>query len=412
MRDYSKDIKRYRSGEMTPAERHALEREALSDPFLADALEGAELLTPEDFQADVNSVNQSVEQQTRRKYGIWQMQPWRIAAVLIMLVLATFGIINLLPENERRPLAMEYAKPDSSPATQSPMLSADTLENNFRPVEPIVKKQIQPGPKGKQPISGTGKSVQAPAVSDATGQQAQPNEPIALAEEESENTATEKARLAVEPSAKQHAPVMSLRSAESPATGKVTGRVVDEDGKPIPGVRVMVMGTNQVAVTAADGTYKITALPGQKLVFSFIGMETTEAEVKTVQMPDIKMREDVSIISDIEVGGYYGRQSASNEFTAARPEGGLRSYRDYLEQHVQYPAEARQRKIEGRVVAEFIVEPDGAISQMKIIRGIGGGCDEELMRLIQGGPRWIPAQENKVAVRDTVLVQYRFRLLK
>ncbi|MCS6973132.1 MAG: TonB family protein [Cyclobacteriaceae bacterium] len=406
MRDYSKDIKRYRSGEMTPAERHALEREALSDPFLADALEGAELLTPEDFQADVNAVNQSVKQQTRRNYGMWRMQPWRIAAVLIILVLATFGIINLLQENETRPLAMEYAKPDSSPVIQSPMISADTVDS--RPAEPIIKKQIQAEPKGKQRITGTEKSVQVPALSDAALQQAQPAE----TEQELNKPNEQKTLAGAEPPVVHQAPVMSLRSAETSATGTVTGRVVDDDGKPIPGVRVMVMGTNQVAVTAADGTYNITALPGQKLVFSFIGMETIEAEVKTVQMPEIKMREDVSIVSEIKVGGHSGKIITLKEFTASRPKGGFRAYLNYLEQHVQYPAEARQRKIEGRVVAEFVVEPNGAISQLKIIRGIGGGCDEELMRLIREGPRWIPAQQNKVAVRDTVLVQLRFRLPK
>ncbi len=57
MADVRDDIERYRKGELTPAQMHALEKKALSDPFLADALEGAESISPEDFAKDVSDIN-------------------------------------------------------------------------------------------------------------------------------------------------------------------------------------------------------------------------------------------------------------------------------------------------------------------------------------------------------------------
>ena len=70
------------------------------------------------------------------------------------------------------------------------------------------------------------------------------------------------------------------------------------------------------------------------------------------------------------------------------PVGGLKAFYDYISANLRYPEEARSKKIEGRVHVTFVVGTDGSISNVQVSKGLGSGCDEEAIRLIQGAPRW------------------------
>ena len=67
MNDWKDDIEKYRKGELTPSEMNSLEKKALSDPFLADALEGAETISAKDFSEDLDELNESIRYQTEQK---------------------------------------------------------------------------------------------------------------------------------------------------------------------------------------------------------------------------------------------------------------------------------------------------------------------------------------------------------
>ncbi len=84
--------------------------------------------------------------------------------------------------------------------------------------------------------------------------------------------------------------------------------------------------------------------------------------------------------------------------------GGEAKLLEFLGQNLRYPKEARDAGIQGRVILSFVVEKDGRISRSKIMRGIGGGCDEEALRVISIMDPWIPGKDNGVAVP----VQYTF----
>lgn len=83
---------------------------------------------------------------------------------------------------------------------------------------------------------------------------------------------------------------------------------------------------------------------------------------------------------------------------------------DYIANKVEYPQEAVERGVEGRVFVKFIVEPDGSISNAKIIRGIGYGCDEEAIRVIESLPNWEPGRRRNEVVRVAMTVPVNFKL--
>lgn len=82
----------------------------------------------------------------------------------------------------------------------------------------------------------------------------------------------------------------------------------------------------------------------------------------------------------------------------------------YIGSHLQYPAPAHENGIEGRVIIQFVVNEDGAISNATIIQGIGGGCDEEALRMVNGMPKWKPGRQNGIAVKVYFKLPIRFVL--
>lgn len=82
--------------------------------------------------------------------------------------------------------------------------------------------------------------------------------------------------------------------------------------------------------------------------------------------------------------------------------GGIEALFKYLADNLKYPAMARDAKIQGKVYVTFVVDKDGSISDVKVLRGIGGGCDEEAVRVIKNMPKWKPGRQRDIPVR----VQY------
>ena len=90
--------------------------------------------------------------------------------------------------------------------------------------------------------------------------------------------------------------------------------------------------------------------------------------------------------------------------------GGKQKWADYLKENLKYPSQAKENSIQGRVFVQFVVERDGVISNPKVVRGIGSGCDEEAIRLMKASPKWDPGLQNGHAVRVQYMVPIDFRL--
>lgn len=91
--------------------------------------------------------------------------------------------------------------------------------------------------------------------------------------------------------------------------------------------------------------------------------------------------------------------------------GGMPALSQYVTGELRYPKEAREMNIEGLVLVGFVVERDGSISQANVLRGIGGGCDEEALRVVARMPAWKPGQQGGTPVRVRYTLPLRFKLL-
>lgn len=132
------------------------------------------------------------------------------------------------------------------------------------------------------------------------------------------------------------------------------------------------------------------------------------------QLADVQRRFDKMMSKDnqVEPAGKVSLQSlpevaedadTSMVFVMAEemPEfpGGVDSLSAFLVRNIQYPQEAKENKIEGHVYVQFVVEKDGEVSHIRVLRDIGGGCGEEVQRVLRLMPRWTPGKERGKPIR-------------
>jgi protein TonB len=90
--------------------------------------------------------------------------------------------------------------------------------------------------------------------------------------------------------------------------------------------------------------------------------------------------------------------------------GGEEKLFEYLGKNIKYPSMARENGITGTVYVTFVVEGNGEISDVKKLRGIGGGCDEEAMRVVKAMPSWKAGKQNGKSVRVQYNLPIKFTL--
>lgn len=83
---------------------------------------------------------------------------------------------------------------------------------------------------------------------------------------------------------------------------------------------------------------------------------------------------------------------------------------EFIGQNLKYPKQAIKKKVEGRVVVKFVVDTDGKISNAVVIQGIGAGCDEEALRVINNMPPWKPGMQEGVPVKVYYTLPIAFKL--
>jgi protein TonB len=90
--------------------------------------------------------------------------------------------------------------------------------------------------------------------------------------------------------------------------------------------------------------------------------------------------------------------------------GGDGAMLSFLGKNIKYPTLAKESGIQGTVYVTFVVEKDGSVSNVKVLRGIGGGCDEEAIRVVKSMPKWTPGKQRGKPVKVQYNLPCRFVL--
>ncbi|MFY0601412.1 MAG: energy transducer TonB [Cyclobacteriaceae bacterium] len=147
--------------------------------------------------------------------------------------------------------------------------------------------------------------------------------------------------------------------------------------------------------------------PPQRVVAPII-KEVSDAEI----VEEIEMEIDLEITEDMEMTEIVDYDFSSDTpeevveeifdivETQALPHGGLAAFYKYVGENLKYPDRAARLNVSGRVFVQFVVEKDGSLTDVKVIKGIFDDCDQEAIRVIENAPKWSPGKQRGVPVRS------------
>jgi TonB family protein len=203
----------------------------------------------------------------------------------------------------------------------------------------------------------------------------------------------------------------------------VTGKISGADGKPLPGAIVTIKGLTTGTSTDAEGKFTLSDVPtNAMLVISFIGFDSHTVKVNGKTSIDVTMARAIALkevvvkTEELVPGSTKPTSTTSpnrkgNVYTVVEkaPEfpGGMNELGVYLTKNLRYPADARKANVKGRVFVQFVVTETGGIESLRILKGIGFGCDEEAVRVVSQMPNWTPGKQNG----QPVAVQYNLPIL-
>ena len=168
----------------------------------------------------------------------------------------------------------------------------------------------------------------------------------------------------------------------------------------------------QITITSfnADGTpsnhiqMKEEENNGEGISYSVepFSIATGEGNNTTISSNDLKVK--ITFPTE-DKDSVYNQPEVMPEFP-----GGMDAMMKYLSENIKYPEQAKEKNTQGRVLVTFVVEKNGSISNVKVVKGIGNGCDEEAVRVISAMPKWKPGMQNGKKVRVSFAIPISFKL--
>lgn len=210
-------------------------------------------------------------------------------------------------------------------------------------------------------------------------------------------------------------------------------KVTDQSGSPIVGASVLIVNSTSGTLTDLEGNFTLKVNNDQRISVSYVGMKSVELSVKEClekQIKEVRLASDndsesqLTIVSQSSGSAPQSVQKvASSEIPATNdvfmvveqmPEfpGGMSACLKFLADHVAYPKEAAEKKIQGRVIVQFVVMKDGSIANARVLRAVDPLLDAEALRVIGLMPKWKPGTQRGQAVNVKFTMPVTFRLDK
>jgi protein TonB len=131
---------------------------------------------------------------------------------------------------------------------------------------------------------------------------------------------------------------------------------------------------------------------------SAIGQEAQSGTTNTSQVANTGVVQAGTGTSEVPVADNAIRETVSLD-RYPEFEGGMQAWAKYIQRNLRYPLQAQEDGIQGKVFISFVIEKDGSISNVTVLRGVASSLDQEAARVIQRSPKWKPGIQNKQSVR-------------
>ncbi|MBD2717184.1 TonB family protein [Microvirga sp. STR05] len=461
-------LRQYVAGTLPATEQYRVERHTQACPRCADVLEGLSLTNQaatdkslSELQARLRARVAELEPDVVVPAGMF-VRPWQqLAAVVLLLLVGTGVWLGLRRSSDgptaappvalRQPAATPETYATVPPAATSPAPDVEVADKSV--VTPEAAASVPSVALNTSPVKArrSAKPTRIPAdtaLESGSGGIAMASAPVALANAEggqgisgeaasaansistADDEATKQTVAApqVMTKAKSKAATARMQAAAAPAaidnmaknriidasvlsagTRTVRGRVTNYvSGEGLGGVQIRANGVSTGVSTAADGSFSVS-IPAAATTLAFeaagyllkeqvLAKDSNEVKLtlapKPTEAPVLVRREKAPATIDL----------------AATPAGGQRAFRDYLRDSLEYPEKAMKDEKEGSVKLSFLVNVDGTLQNIKVVKGLTEECDAEAIRLLQEGPAWHPAIINGRRTARTVQISIPFRI--
>ncbi|OOQ61106.1 energy transducer TonB [Mucilaginibacter pedocola] len=253
--------------------------------------------------------------------------------------------------------------------------------------------------------------------------------------------------------------------AQTIAYRKVTGKITDITNKPLAGYSISLFGGTIGTTTDRAGKFSFVFPNDRPVLISIDNKQDPQVVVKVspqqkaldIQLNDLTSAYSAQYIAEWNKKKAYNQAHAMDAYTTpeykkfSAPEIPRGSFADvridepigagdpvitvdrtvdpkriytaveeqpkfngnwekYVADNLKMPASAKENNVQGRVILSYVVEKDGSLTDIKVIRGISTDCDKEATRVVSASPKWIPGKMNGQAVRTQYSIPIHFKL--
>lgn len=427
------DIQRYLSGSMSAAEMHQMEKAALADPMLADALEGFREVKPAVADEHLNAIRSGIHAQKtelQKAIPVVKMKPasskwWRgLAAAVAIGILAWGAWFVMQPKNETGNIAENKPAGTEVPPTLQPQSPEAPVPDSV-----IVTEQIAPvkHPQTQQVQDELLKNVPSPAPIVAPPVTKSLEAPSALDKEVASSVAAdavmERAIVPSEaPAASQSKKQVQVRGYSAPQSNALqndgmlarrspfnsfTGKVVDQLGNPIPGVTISIPEKNTSTVSNIDGSFRLQAPDSiNTLAFTQVGYQKKTEKMLAGKAAGIQLEPTDEALNEVVVIGYGGQKKGTMVGAASRhkvdtlpykespyPQGGWDNFYNNLSSEMG----VNQSRATKDLHLRFTIE-DGIPSNFTVIKAPNQVTAQKAISIIKKGPGWKSDRRKKKRV--------------
>ncbi|OEK01538.1 hypothetical protein BFP97_08385 [Roseivirga sp. 4D4] len=451
-------IEAYHTGKLSPEQMHQVEVLMLENPLYAEGMEGIESLGLADLSADLNELTARLDQATDSKVAPFWTLYRRVAAIALLLI-TSVGLFYLL--DDQPPLPTQDLSEAKKPDIELPEDSVSNETDNNQAGQQS-KKEPEIVKEGEPDLSESDETLEpeivtqpSPLRGKVAGIKAESTQEITIPMTSFERSVDSMLKRSTDIDTSPELSLQSKRKQNSQTSRAlrntafeanqgtvrsltIRGEVLTaDDGFPLPFVSVFKKGTTTGTPTDTKGQFVINDINiKDTLVFRFLGYQTREVPITGDSILNVTLEPDFTSLGEVVITGVAAATPEKklafsiskvetgdlslisddpnmdlSSYASAKPEGGFTSFNRYLRRNLKYPEAAKEQKIRGRVTLEFDVSAIGELSNFKIIKGLGYGCDEEAIRLVKDGPKWNPRTEgvDKRPVSSTVKIRVRFR---
>ncbi len=413
------DFHRYHSGSMNEAERHALEKAALEDPFLADALDG--YVHTQTAEKDINQLKERLLKKDENKkiiaFGSQRKIWWRVAAILVVGLGITYLALQINGSKTQIPLAKNEKDPGAGKTKENslPQKTTDTVvaneSYNVTATAPAGSKSAEvKDESGINEVEELLKPIKESQRRDAAVDETVLKDKTPLKLEKSSpvfDDSNDSNRIAMNdgiPDKKNQYKSYNWEvRTDSNLTYSFNGKVVDNNGNPVAYATIIERNRNKGFATDDSGRFSITGMDSTiPVTFAAVGYDKLDRQLTPNVDQTIVLPENKRALSEVVVTGVGTKKERTGKKSFAKslegrapglmvtpqPVTGTDNYNYYLRDSIKRPTFANGNVYKGAVTLSFKIKKNGEPYKITVEKSLCKTCDEEAIRLLRTGPKW------------------------